>query len=559
MLMIIARTKPLKSRPLITIGLFSLVQTFITLCLLTGLTPKPTQALESSNPTLKIGVVQQFGKDAKDTLILKATEGDHLTLRFETPEGEKVLQTLSVTIKLGSQPLPEARVDERLILGNFRSYETALQRATKLQTQGIEVELAQPDLWQIWAKRSVYHTPLLRRWLLKSLKAQTEQLPSVYLNTQVKQKRRIPYWVLGGYRYNRHELEITSTQQQIQVSRRKNDKKPMLYGGELKLQPDSYGTYTLVNSVPLETYLRGVVPHEMGAWPPDASIESQAILSRTYVLRNLQRFEADNYQLCANTDCQVYKGLTEVYPSTDRAVVKTQGQVLTYNDELADAVYFSVSGGITANFHDIWDGVERPYLQPVIDAYQPIWDLSQNSLADEQKFRQFMGLNKGFNEEGWLDFRWKQFTSLRAMAGHLKYYLERKNSPQANFKTLKKVEIVERSPSGRVLKMIATTDIGQIEIQKDEIQNAFVPPISTLFYIDPVYDPKNKTSKILKGYLFVGGGFGHGVGLSQTGSYQLSELGWSSEEILNFYFPGTQIQSISEPISAWQPPLSMNN
>jgi hypothetical protein len=82
-----------------------MVQTLITLFLLVGFTPKPTQALESSNPTLEIGVVQQFGKNAEDTLILKAKEGDHLKLRFETPEGEKVLQTLSVTIKLGTPAL----------------------------------------------------------------------------------------------------------------------------------------------------------------------------------------------------------------------------------------------------------------------------------------------------------------------------------------------------------------------------------------------------------------------------------------------------------------------
>lgn len=553
--MIISKTKRLKSQPVTHKGWLLGVQTLIGFCVLMGLTPQPTRALEGSNPTLKIGVVQQFGKNAEDTLILKAQDGDHLTLRFETPEGEKVLQTLSVTIKLGNQAHRETQVDEQLVLGSFRSYETAQQQALKWQQQGIKVELAQPDLWQIWADRRTYDTPLLRRWLLKSLKAQDEQLSSVYLESQVVKQQRIPYWILGGYRYNRHELEITATQQVIEVSRSKEDKQPMLYGGELKLQPDAYGTYTLVNFVPLETYLRGVVPHEMGAWPPDASIEAQAILSRTYVLRNLQRFEADDYQLCANTDCQVYKGLTEVYPSTDQAVAKTRGQVLTYDGELADAVYFSTSGGVTAHFHDIWEGAERPYLKPVIDAFTPIWDLSQNDLSDEQRFRQFMALETGFNEEGWLDFRWKQSTSLKAMAGHLKYYLERKKSPKANFKTLKTVEIVERSPSGRVLKMIATTDQGTIEIKKDEIQNAFVPPISTLFYIDPVYDPKDQKRKTIKGYLFVGGGFGHGVGFSQTGSYQLSELGWSSTEILDFYFPGTEVQMMSEPISFWQPPL----
>ncbi len=540
------RVKSLKSPFPLPTQFLSIIQTLITLWVLVGFTQKPTPASEF-NPPLKIGVVQQFGKEPKDILILKAKPGDHLTLRFNSPEGEKVLQTLSVMIKVGTQPLPEPTADEQLVLGNYRSYETAEQQAQTLREQGVEVELAQPDLWQIWAKRSVYNTPLLRRWLLESLKAQGEA--TLYLDTQVRQQQKIPYWVLGGYRYNRHELKVTSTQKVIQVSRSKNDKKPMTYGGSLTLQPDSYGTHTLVNHIPLETYLRGVVPHEMGAWPPDASIEAQAILSRTYVLRNLSRFEADNYQLCANTDCQVYKGLTEVYPSTDQAVEKTSGQVLTYKDELADAVYFSLSGGVTANFRDIWDGEERPYLQPVIDAPTAVWNLSQSSLADEQRFRKFMALKKGFNEEGWIDFRWKQFASLRGMAGHLRYYLQRKNSPQANFKTLKKVEVVERSDSGRVLKMEATTDQGIIEIQKDEIQNAFVPPISTLFYIDPIYEKKTKkSSKKLKGYLFVGGGFGHGVGLSQTGSYQLSEMGWSSEEILNFYFPGTQLRSITEPI-----------
>jgi SpoIID/LytB domain protein len=553
--MSIVKINRLKSKSVTQKGWLSGIQTLMGFCLLMGLTSQSTQALEGSNPTLKIGVVQQFGKNADDTLILKAIGGDHLTLRFETPEGEKVLQTLSVTIKLGSKPLAKKQVDEQLVLGNFRSYETAQQQASQWQKQGLEVELAQPDLWQIWAKRSTYNSPLLRRWLLKSLKAEDEKLSSVYLETQVRKQRRIPYWVLGGYRYNRHELEISSTQQVIEVSRSKQDRQPMLYGGELKLQPDAYGTYTLVNSVPLETYLRGVVPHEMGAWPPDASIEAQAILSRTYVLRNLERFEADNYQLCANTDCQVYKGLTEVYPSTDQAVAKTRGQVLTYEGQLADAVYFSTSGGVTAHFHDIWDGAERPYLRPVIDAFTPVWDLSQNDLADEQRFRQFMALKKGFNEEGWLDFRWRQYTSLQAMAGQLKYYLERKNSPQANFKSLKTVKIIERSPSGRVLKMVVTTDQGMIEIQKDEIQNAFVPPISTLFYIDPVYDPKDKKRQTIKGYLFVGGGFGHGVGFSQTGSYQLSELGWSSSEMLDFYFPGTQIQMMNDPVSFWQPPF----
>lgn len=520
-------------------------RTLLALGCLLGLMSTPADAQEEVNPTLEVGVVQQFGKTPADTLILKAKPGDHLTLRFPTPEGEKVLHTLSVILKTGMQPLPEPAVEERLVLSSHRSYETAEQQATKWRELGIEVELAQPDLWQVWADRDVYETPVVRRWLLESLRAQGHQ---PHLSTRVLKQQSIPYWVLGGYRYNRQELEIEATQNVIQVARKKDDPDALLYGGSLELQPDAYGTYTLVNHVPLETYLRGVVPHEMGAWPPDASIEAQAIMSRTYALRNLHRFEADGYQICANTDCQVYKGLTEVYPSTDRAVANTRGLVLTYGGELADTVYFSSSGGITANFHDVWDGPEQPYLKSVIDSTQNIWNLEAYSLADEQNFRRFMGLKKGFNEEGWNDFRWRYSTDLKAMTAHLKYYLGRKNSPQADFKTIKEVKVTERSPSGRVLKMEVLTDGGAIEIKKDEVQSAFWPPISTLFYIDPIYG----ADKTLKGYVFVGGGFGHGVGLSQIGSHKLAELGWSSDRILEFYFAGTQLQSLNETLIGWR-------
>ncbi|TVU52322.1 MAG: SpoIID/LytB domain-containing protein [Arthrospira sp. PLM2.Bin9] len=512
-------------------------------CLL-GLTPNKAIAQEEINPILEVGVVQQFGKTPTDTLVLQAKPGDHLTLRFATPQGEQILHTLSAVIQVEMQPLPEPQVKERLIFSSHRSYETAAQQANKWQEMGIEVELAQPDVWQVWASRETYSTPLLRRWLLESIKAQGYQ-PT--FTSQAVTQKPVPYWILGGYRYNRQELKIEATQNIISVGKKRDDPQALVYGGSLKLQPDAYGTYTLVNHVPLETYLRGVVPHEMGAWPPAASIEAQAILARTYVLRNLHRFEADNYQICANTDCQVYKGLTEVYPSTDNAITNTRGLVLTYDGELVDAVYFSSSGGITANFNDVWDGPKPPYLRSVLDTTQNVWNLESYSLADEQNFRRFMTLRKGFNEEGWSDFRWQYRTDLKAMTNHLQFYLKRRKSPQADFKTIQQVRVVERARSGRVLKMEVETDRGVIPIHKDEVQSAFWPPISTLFYIDPIYGP-NQT---LQGYNFVGGGFGHGVGFSQIGSHKLARLGWSSDRILEFYFPGTQLQPLNNSLISW--------
>ncbi len=129
------------------------------------LSPTPTIAQEQQpqppdlNPTLKIGVVQHFGDKPTDKLILKAQPGDYLTLQFQTPQGNKQLQTESVLLKMGFEPLPEPEVEERVVLSTHRSYENAEEDAQKWRSLGLEVELAQPDRWQVWAKRSVYNTP----------------------------------------------------------------------------------------------------------------------------------------------------------------------------------------------------------------------------------------------------------------------------------------------------------------------------------------------------------------------------------------------------------------
>jgi SpoIID/LytB domain protein len=362
-------------------------------------------------------------------------------------------------------------------------------------------------------------------------------------------KQPRPSLVVNGYRYTRDQIEISAGQGVIQLGSVGDDRK-RLYAGSLRLQPNAYGTYTLVNQVPLETYLRGVVPHEIGTWAPQAVLEVQAILARTYALRNLRRFAIDSYQLCADTQCQVYNGLNGAAPTTDRAILATRGKVLIYQNELVDAVYSSTTGGVTAPFHDVWHGAERPYLRAVVDSVANLWDLSRKSLADEQNFRQFIAKKKGFNEEGWDMFRWREENRLEELNQELQEYLKKQNHPLAGFKTIQQIQVTQRSPAGRVLQITVTTDLGNVELEKDDILNAFYAPNSTLFYLDPIYDAK----RVLRGYAFVGGGLGHGVGLSQTGSYHLGKLGWSSDRILNFYYPGTELQPISDSIISWQDP-----
>lgn len=524
-----------------------LVGFFLTAFSIFGVTLLWEPQANAKDVEIKVGVVQKFGAAATDQITLQASQGSRLTVKFLSGEMKpQALQVESLKLERVMQPLSAPTVEERVVLSTHSTFETAEDSANQWRQQGIEVEVVQPDRWQVWAKREVYQTPLVRRLLLQNLKAKGDT--TAYLDTQVvNQAPRISFSV-NGFRYNRRELEVTAPNNLIQVSVGKDNQSPRLYGGSLRLQPNAYGTYTLVNQVPVETYLRGVVPHEIGPNAPYGAVEAQTIIARTYALRNLRRFAADDYELCADTHCQVYKGLTDTVPMADNAIAATKGKVLTYNNELVDALYSSTTGGVTAPFEDVWNGTERPYLKAVLDSPQSLWNLSQKSLADEQNFRQFINLKQGFNETGRSAFRWRYTNTIEQIASYFKRYLAKTNPTLANFTSVGQMQVVERSPSGRILKLAVQTDKGVIEIDKNEVRSAFEAPLSTFFYLEPIYD----TSKILKGYTFVGGGFGHGVGLSQYGSHNLAKLGWSGEKILSFYYPGTQIQPLSDSIVFWK-------
>ncbi len=513
---------------------------------LLGISANPGVAASRKDVDLQVGVVQRFGSKPTDALLLQAASGDRLTFRFETDGKAQTVTATTAKLDVVAQPLPAPQREERVVFSTHRSFESAEDDANRWQAQGIPVELAQPERWQVWAKRDTYNSPLLRRLLLQSL--QERGIQTAYIDTQVLTKQWRASLVVNGYRYTRDRITITSGQSVIQITQTGGDKIRNLYAGSLRLQPNAYGTYTLVNQVPLETYLRGVVPYEIGTWAVQPVLEVQAILARTYALRNLRRFAIDDYQICADTQCQVYNGLTGVNPTTDRAIAATRGEVLTYHNELVDAVYSSATGGITAPFNDVWSGVDRPYLRAVIDSVGTPWDLAHRSLADEQNFRRFISQTQGFNEAGGEMFRWRVESRLDELNRDLRRYLTMTKSPLAGFKAIQKLAITQRSPAGRVLKLAVTTDRGTIELEKDNILVAFYAPNSTLFYLDPLYG----ANRVLQGYAFVGGGLGHGVGLSQTGTYHLGKLGWSSDRILSFYFPGTQLKPMDTTITLWR-------
>ncbi|NJK72258.1 MAG: SpoIID/LytB domain-containing protein, partial [Synechococcaceae cyanobacterium SM2_3_60] len=286
-----------------------------------------------SNPVLQVGIIQRFGTNPSDEIRLSAPSGSSLTLT--APDGETIATT-SVTIGIYQSALTPPETIQRLILSSHRSFESAEASGQVWSELGIDTELAQPDEWQVWAHRDYDLAGLAQiyEW------AEANERVNVRWHQETRRYAPLLQWQVGDQVFRDTQLLITTTADRTLV----ND---LPYAGTLRLQPNAYGNYTLVNTVPIETYLRGVVPHEIGYQAPQAAVEAQAILARTYALQNRHRFAIDNYELCADTQCQVYKGLDGTAWMADQAIATTAGQVLTYEGQLADAVYSSTTGGIT--------------------------------------------------------------------------------------------------------------------------------------------------------------------------------------------------------------------
>jgi len=139
------------------------------------------------------------------------------------------------------------------------------------------------------------------------------------------------------------------------------------YRGRVLVYLNDRGALNLINELPVEDYLRGVVPSEMGPelYNQLEALKAQAVAARTYTLRNLGEFSREGYDICATPRCQVYGGMNVEHPLSDRAVSETSGQVLLYKGELVDALYSSTCGGHTENVQVIFPLKQEPYLKAV--------------------------------------------------------------------------------------------------------------------------------------------------------------------------------------------------
>ncbi len=139
------------------------------------------------------------------------------------------------------------------------------------------------------------------------------------------------------------------------------------YRGDLLVYLNDRGRLNLIDELPLEDYLRGVVPAEMGPvqYGRLEALKAQAVAARTYTVRHLGEFRAEGFDVCATPRCQVYGGMSVEHPLTDRAVAETADQILLHDGEPVDARYSATCGGHTEDVDVVFPREHAPYLKGV--------------------------------------------------------------------------------------------------------------------------------------------------------------------------------------------------
>lgn len=300
------------------------------------------------------------------------------------------------------------------------------------------------------------------------------------------------------------------------------------------LQPSKTSGITVVNVVPLEQYLYGVVGKEMSpSWSSEA-LKAQAVAARTYAVYHKNSFRNKGFDMTDDTRSQVYAGINGEAPSIISAVNATKGEILTYKGKPVEAIFCATAGGWTENSENVW-GSYVPYLRGVVD-----------------------------RSEKMPSYNWTVTVTPEKLAANLK--AAGKSVGKVKAITLsplgkRPMDAADRGVSGRVLSMTIQGSAGSVKMTGNTFQS-IMGLKSTLFdmYQDAKTDAKkskaketssrSKTFKIddKKPITIYGFGWGHGLGMSQYGAYQMAQENKNAKntyrKILQHYYTGVTITTI---------------
>ncbi len=290
------------------------------------------------------------------------------------------------------------------------------------------------------------------------------------------------------------------------------------YRGGALLLADQRGRVTLVNVLTLEDYLRGVVPFEIGhlARAEVEAAKAQAVAARTYAIAGLGK--RPDFDFFATVRDQAYGGVAGEDPVADEAVRATRGEIATYQGQPILAYYHSTCGGETAALNESWPWrTPQPYLREVSDRIPG----STGSYCEfASRYR-------------WTT-RWTA-AQLRAVVGRAVAALT--GGARRSVGAVEAVRILDRTPAGRVATLLVRADGRDYIVHGDSARYFLRTPAGALLNSSLLLDVS-----LDDGALEVrGGGWGHGIGMCQSGAIGRARAGQHYRDILRTYYPGTQV------------------
>lgn len=345
-------------------------------------------------------------------------------------------------------------------------------------------------------------------------------------------------------------VQITSNYGLLGVTGLKRAGKQALYHGAFELIKNNNNTFNLVNMIEVEEYLKGVVPNEMPVNFGLEALKAQSVAARNYVLSPRTK-ASPNYDVVDSVASQVYFGANTEKPLSNQAVAETEGVVAIYNWDLILAQYSSTAGGYTESYsHAFSDPVtkafpspEKPYLKAKPDI------IGQTPLNTEEAASAYYKSKPTAYDIRSPYFRWEREWTADELKNALELTLPAQSATgfvKPAFKKgdklddLVEIKVLKRGDSGKIVEMEIVTRSQTYKVFKElVIRRLMTNNGKALPSANVVFENEQDENGNLVSIHAYGGGFGHGVGLSQYGAgFMGSELHKSYDKILQHYYTG---------------------
>ncbi|MDZ7363039.1 MAG: SpoIID/LytB domain-containing protein [candidate division KSB1 bacterium] len=340
-------------------------------------------------------------------------------------------------------------------------------------------------------------------WIRITLTPPTLQIQSAGFSRSVSLTDTINLAATEGYFFamvRQHRTAINAAgEARLEARRYAGSIKVFVAGNEL----------CAVNLTPVDDYLAGVLAAEMPQ-ADLAALQAQAVVSRTYLVKYDQRHQRAGYQFCDLTHCQTYKGSDGVTAKIKRAVVATKDEILTFAHQPITAYYSSTCGGFTADDAGVWTKTaDQPYLRSITDAANQL-DFCRNSPH----------------------YQWR--SRLPADSLH-QIWRQRLGEP------ITSIAITKKGVDGRV-RELALIGHSLHLLSGEDFRAVTCRAFGWNTLKSTAFDLQIEKNA----YIFEGRGLGHGLGLCQYGTMEMARQGYTYQEILRHFFPGTEIRKYKE-------------